>query len=74
MHRDRRKINTHVFAKVHCNKGNVDFELHWRSMKNNENLCSHCPMRFTCKRENYRIKPFEMLQISLDTPKQIEVI
>lgn len=63
-----------IFAIVHCHRGDVTFTISMRSLKNNENVCSHCPKRYTCiKHLNIHLKPYEMLRISMHVPKEIKI-
>lgn len=63
-----------IFAKIVCKKRDekVKFEISMRSLKNNENICSHCPVRNKCSRRlNVHIKPYDMLRYSMKVPKGI---
>ena len=62
--------------KVKCSYGGIEIYISLRSIKNNDNVCSHCPLRDKCE---YRNKPdrlhfYEDLR-RLNMPKlPIEVI
>lgn len=65
-----------IFAVVVCKKRDdpVKFIVSMKSLKNNENLCHHCPKRKECSRRlNVHIKPYDMLRISPKVPKEIIV-
>lgn len=53
--------------RVHCKIGKVDFSIGWKSVKNNENLCSRCPVRKSCKnRQNYHVRIFDILRSNMN--------
>jgi len=48
-----------VYAIVSCQFYKEKFHIPLKSLKNNENICAHCPIRKECKhRDNARLHPF----------------